>query len=401
MIRSFPLRLFLGLALGALAAAQQSAQPLAQKPVEFKVGTWNLEFLGADGNFRNNLPNRDDKDLAAIGAKVRELGVCALAVQEVNDEAPLRKVAAGAGSNWDCLLGTSGEWDDKKTAQRIGFIWNAAEVELLHCEELLHLPREFEGKPIFHRVPVTGVFRHRPTSCDFRLVTVHLKAGRKPDDEQKRRGESTLLAQWLDGLQQTDGEDQDIVLLGDFNCTYGTQPQQAFEAGKLRRWLTHAQPAPTIMHFPEPIDQVVVADACTEIQRGSLAVDGDFDGMDKDAWRKVYSDHFPVTVTLRATGDDDASTFAQGPSNQALPVTRRGAAQAAPAAATTNGWPFVAGARVSLLGTEWITGTLLADVPRNGEGWITLMPDAPLHARHATMAIVIHCATVARLVLTK
>lgn len=398
MIRSLPLRLFLALALGALAAATLPAQ----QPVDFKVGTWNLEFLGADGNFRNNLPNRDDRDLALLGKKVRELGVVALAVQEVNDEATLRKVAAAAGPAWDCLLGTSGEWDDKKTAQRIGFLWDTAEVELVHCEELLQLPREFEGKPIFHRVPVTGVFRHVGTRADFRLVTVHLKAGRKPDDEQKRRGESTLLAQWLDGLAQTQGEDQDVVLLGDFNCTYGTQPQQALEASNLRRWLAHAAPTPTIMHFPEPIDQVVAADACAEVQRGSLAVDGDFDGMGKDAWRKVYSDHFPVTVTLRATGDDDTATFALGPIDQALPVTRRGAAQATPAAAAASDWPFVAGARVMLLGgPDWIRGTLVADVPRNGEGWITLMPDASLHQDLANKAIVIHCATVARLALLK
>jgi endonuclease/exonuclease/phosphatase family metal-dependent hydrolase len=385
MIRSFTLRLFLGIALGALAAAQQSAQPPAQQPVDFKVGTWNLEFLGADGNFRNNLPNRDDKDLAAIGAKVRELGVCALAVQEVNDEATLRKVAAGAGSTWQCLLGTTGDWDDKKTAQRIGFVWNQAEVELLHCEELLQLPREFEGKPIFHRVPVTGVFRHRPTSCDFRLVTVHLKAGRKPDDEQKRRGESTLLAQWLDGLQQTAGEDQDIVLLGDFNCTYGTQPQQAFETGNLRRWLMHAQPTPTIMHFPEPIDQVVVADACAEVQRGSLAVDGDFDGMDKDAWRKVYSDHFPVTVTLRATGDDDAATFARGLVDQSLPASRRGTAKTA-----RLEWPYVAGVRVLVQVTTNRTfeGKLTHDVPADGQGWIHILLDGEAQPR------LVHCATV-------
>lgn len=394
MTRSLPLRLFLALALGAIAAAQ----PSAQQPVDFKVGTWNLEFLGADGNFRNNLPNRDDRDLALLGRKVRELGVVALAVQEVNDEATLRKVAAAAGPAWDCLLGTSGEWDDKKTAQRIGFLWDTAEVELVHCEELLQLPREFEGKPIFHRVPVTGVFRHVGTRADFRLVTVHLKAGRKPEDELKRRGESTLLTQWLDGLAKAPGEDQDVVLLGDFNCTYGTQPQQALEASNLRRWLAHAAPTPTIMHFPEPIDQVVVADGCAEVQRGSLAVDGDFDGMDKEAWRKIYSDHFPVTVTLRATVDDDTATFVQGPVTQALPVDRRGAA---PAAAAANDWPFVAGARVSLLaGAEWIYGTLVADVPRNGEGWITLRP-VTNSGGEAKADVRIHCATVARLGILK
>ena len=397
MIRSLPLRPFLALALGALAAALLPAQ----QPVDFKVGTWNLEFLGADGNFRNNLPNRDDRDLALLGRKVRELGVVALAVQEVNDEATLRKVAAAAGPAWGCLLGTSGEWDDKKTAQRIGFLWDTGSVELLHCEELLQLPREYEGKPIFHRVPVTGVFRHLGTGADFRLVTVHLKAGRKPDDEQKRRGESTLLAQWLDGLAKAQGEDQDVVLLGDFNCTYGTQPQQALEASNLRRWLAHAAPTPTIMHFPEPIDQVVVADGCAEVQRGSLAVDGDFDGMDKEAWRKIYSDHFPVTVTLRATGDDDTATFAQGPSAQALPTSRRGEAPAAATpAAAANDWPYVAGARVGVLATEWIYGTLVADVPRTGEGWITLQPD-PNTTGNPPTVVRIHCATVARLTLVK
>jgi endonuclease/exonuclease/phosphatase family metal-dependent hydrolase len=371
--------------LTAFAALLAAATLAAQQPVDFKVGTWNLEFLGADGNFRNNLPKRDDADYAALGKKVRELGVAVLAVQEVNDEATLRKVAAGAGASWDCVLGTSGEWDDKKTAQRVGFLWDKAAVQLLHCEELLQLPREFEGKPIFHRVPVTAAFRHVATKADFRLVTVHLKAGRKPDDEQKRRGESTLLAKWLDDLQATAGEDQDVILLGDFNCTYGTQPEQAFEASGVRRWLEHKAPAPTIMHFPEPIDQVVVAEGCAEVVRDSLAVDGDFDGMDKDAWRKVHSDHFPVTVTLRALGDDDEATFAVGPVGQALPTSRRVAATAKPA-----DWPYVTGVRVLVQVTTNRTyeGKLTHDVPADGQGWIHIQLDGEAKPR------LVHCATV-------
>jgi hypothetical protein len=84
-----------------------------------------------------------------------------LAVQEINGEAPLRKVAAAAGPSWHVLLGTSGGWDDGKTAQRIGFVYDSAVVDLLQAEELLQLPREFEGVPIFHRVPVTACFRTR------------------------------------------------------------------------------------------------------------------------------------------------------------------------------------------------------------------------------------------------
>ena len=67
----------------------------AQGPATLKIGTWNLEFLGADGDFRNKLPLRDDADYQKIGEKIRSLGVAVLAVQEISGDAPLRKVAAG------------------------------------------------------------------------------------------------------------------------------------------------------------------------------------------------------------------------------------------------------------------------------------------------------------------
>ncbi len=340
----------------------------AQAESTFRVGTWNLEFLGAPGNFRNNLPPRTKADHAAIGKKLGELGVAVVAVQEVNDEASLREVAAGAGADWNVLLGTSGGWDDGKTAQRIGFVYDTAQVALLHAEELLALPRTFEGQPIFHRVPVTACFKHKASGCDFRLVTVHLKAGQKAQDEQKRRGEAGALAAWLDAVQQAPGEDPDVILLGDFNSTYGTDPQRLFEQSRLRRYLPQPAPAPTIQHFPEPIDQVVVGVGCAEVRLESYAVDSDHDGMAKEAWRQVYSDHYPVTVALVARGDDDPdATFARGPASQVLPVRLR------PASA----WPFVAGASVQVVTAKGpYVGKLLFGVPETGQGFVTLVTES-------------------------
>jgi endonuclease/exonuclease/phosphatase family metal-dependent hydrolase len=312
--------------LAALSAATLAAQ---QAPPEhtFRVGTWNLEFLGAEGNFRNNTPPRTDDDYAAIGKKVVQLGVCVLAVQEINDEASLRKVAAGAGASWDVLLGTSGSWDDGKTAQRIGFVFDKAQVELLHAEELLQLPRKFEEQPIFHRVPVTACFQHKASGCDFRLVTVHMKAGQKAQDQRKRVGEAQALAAWLDTLAADANEDPDVVLLGDFNSSYGTDPEKLFEKSERRRYLEPREKQPTIMHFADPIDQVVGSVGCKELRVDSLAIDGDFDGMKREAWRQTYSDHFPVVATFVASGDDDAKAkFARGPASQFLP---RAAAPAA------------------------------------------------------------------------
>lgn len=356
-MKSFPLSLLL---LAALLPAQAEST--------FRVGTWNLEFLGAPGNFRNNLPPRTKADHAAIGKKLGELGVAVVAVQEVNDEASLREVAAGAGATWDVLLGTSGSWDDGKTAQRIGFVYDTSQVTLLHAEELLALPRTFEGQPIFHRVPVTACFKHTPSGCDFRLVTVHLKAGQKAQDEQKRRGEAAALAAWLDAVQQAPGEDPDVILLGDFNSTYTTDPQRLFEQSQLRRYLPQPAPSPTIQHFPEPIDQVVVGIGCAEVRFDSYAVDGDHDGMAKDAWRQVYSDHYPVTVALVANGDDDpGATFARGPASHVLPVRLR----------PTPAWPFVAGVSVQVVTPKGsYAGKLLLAVPENGHGFVTLTTES-------------------------
>ncbi len=116
------------LLLSTLLATALAAQDnlTAQGSRSFRIGTWNLEFLGADGNFRNDTPPRNDDDYAAIGKKVADFGVCILAVQEINDEATLKKVAAGAGASWDALLVTTGPWDEGKIVQRIGFLYDRA-----------------------------------------------------------------------------------------------------------------------------------------------------------------------------------------------------------------------------------------------------------------------------------
>ena len=78
----------------------------AQFAQDISIGTWNLEFLGADPKFRRDTPPRSPADLLAIGDKVRELGVAVLAVQEICGELPLATVAKAAGPSWRAVLGT-------------------------------------------------------------------------------------------------------------------------------------------------------------------------------------------------------------------------------------------------------------------------------------------------------
>lgn len=378
----------LSLALSLLAASL-SAQATTAAPL--KIGTWNLEFLGAPGDFRNKLPLRDDADFQKIGEKVRALGVSVLAVQEICGEAPLQKVAAGAGPSWRVLLGTTGAWDNSPVSQNIGFLYDSARLDLLFAEELLSLPREAEGTPIFHRIPVTAGFRDRITGFDFRLVTVHLKAGQKAPDLKKRELEATLLKGWLDTLLANAREDQDIAVLGDFNSTYGDAPQTILEKDHKLHYLAPKQPTPTIMHFPEPIDQVVPANGFGELRGDSFAVGGGFDGMKPEDWRKIYSDHFPVSVTVDARADEDPdATFARGDAKFALPKTAQPGAPSSAATATAD-WPFVAGRKVQVTTANLtLVGTLVRNVNGDGTGWIVLDDFGK--------QIYIHCAQVQKMV---
>lgn len=360
-----------------------AAQLAAQSPT-LRIGTWNLEFLGSENpSHRNNLPPRDDQDFAKIGEKVKGLGVAVLAVEEVCGPAPLQKVAAGAGPSWQFVLGTSGAWDDGKTSQQVGFLYDTAQVELLFAEELLQLPREKDGVPIFHRVPVTAAFKVKATGFDFRATVVHLKAGQKKDDEQKRRLEATFLREWFTKLQATPGEDEDRVLLGDFNSTYGSEPETILEQEHLLTYLRPKSATPTIMHFADPIDQIVVGPGFGELRADSFTVDNDFDGMPKDAWRKTYSDHFPVTVEIVAARDEDpTATFARGDDTQSLPPKNRPQVAFPAPKVGKSAWPPVVGTEVQVhCGNDIVTvGKLAMPLPEGPGGWVVLEQQKGLRA---------------------
>jgi endonuclease/exonuclease/phosphatase family metal-dependent hydrolase len=317
-------RLLLVLLLGAAPTT------LAQgAPAPLRVGTWNLEQLG----FRKNPPRPPDAP-ARIAAFVRELGVAVLAVQEVGGADALAPVAEALGPRWDFVLGTTGGFTQDPGQINVGFLFDQDRVELLAAHELAGLPRERQQLALFHRVPVVAAFRARAGGFDFRLVSVHLKAGRRPDDERKRLLEVAALRDALRQLLAGPDEDQDLLVLGDFNHTYGTAEAQAFCEGGLLRYLQSTTERPTILHFPEPIDHVAATQGILEeLVAASRTVHDGAAVADRAAWRACYSDHLPVTVELACDADRDPRAHLRAPARAApLPAARR-AAFAAPAAA--------------------------------------------------------------------
>jgi endonuclease/exonuclease/phosphatase family metal-dependent hydrolase len=349
----------------------------AQQPAEVKVGTWNIEFYGANHrNFRRDTPPRDDADRDQIAARIRALGVQALAVQEICGAQPLEDLVKRIGPTWRAVLGTTGEWTDGKTQQAVGFVYDSEALTLVHAEELLDFPSDLDGLAVFHRKPVTACFRHRASGADFRLVTVHLKAGRKDRDLAKRRAEAATLHAWVERLQAAEGEDQDIAILGDFNSTYGAEPAELLAQGGAMALLEQRKPTPTILWFDDPIDQIAVGRGFEEVDRRSLMahdVQGEQERLD---FRKSCSDHFPCTMVLRAVRDDDpGATFAKGPAAQVLPVSRRAASGETPPrriGAGADVWPVPVGQNVTVVTSDSrLTGPLVAPLPTE-RGWVVL-----------------------------
>jgi hypothetical protein len=369
----------------------------AQDGSLLRIGSWNLEFFGGppamrsvflEGGKRKELPARDDQDLQKIGAFVRELGVSMLAVQEIGNEATLRALAQQIGPTWTVCLGTTGGWTDGKALQAIGFLYDGARLELLWAEEMLDFPREKDSVPIFHRVPVTACFRDRKSGLDFRAVCVHLKAGKETNDRKKRLLEAQGLRDWLTTLQTSAAEDQDIVVLGDFNSGYGTDAQEALESSGAARYLKQVRAEPTIMHFDDPIDQIAPSPRFLEVLPETFDAHGEAAQPDKETWRKTYSDHFPVTVTMKSEGDDDPqSTFSRGKQEHRLPATERAAKDQPAPTRSRSEEMFKPGVEVLVLfvdGRNPVEGSLLTGLGdwvelRDATGAIRAFPKASVH----------------------
>jgi endonuclease/exonuclease/phosphatase family metal-dependent hydrolase len=275
--------------------------PVATPSGPLRVGAWNLEFFGSRSD-----PPRTDADVEAIAEYIRKLKVDALVLTEVDGERPVRDLCRRLGAEWKWEAGSSKTGGNPGAAeQAVAVIWNDQRLDLVSGGELTGLPRNLRGVPIFHRLPVTVSLRDRAGGPDFRLVGVHFKAGRDEVSNRKRLLEMTEVRRYLDDLVARENEDLDVIVLGDFNSGTDFPEAAAFTDKRMASYLTKPGAGTTIIHFNQQIDQIVPLTAFAEVKAGTFEIHNREGLRDRDAWRQRYSDHFPVTVDLASTPDDD------------------------------------------------------------------------------------------------
>ncbi|PCC69820.1 Metal-dependent hydrolase, endonuclease/exonuclease/phosphatase family [Nannocystis exedens] len=191
-----PLRRWWGLP-GEGAAPGRSADQL-------RVATWNLRNFPEEGH-----------DLARLAARLPALAADVIAVQEIHDAEQLKQSMPG----WELVLSATGGRND----QRLGFLYDPAVFELIGA------PREHEPLTMGGQVRpgLSGYLRARGGGPDFHVLVVHLKA--RDEGYALRRSQWEVLAGIVEEIAR---DDDDVIVLGDFNATGPTRggPDEELQA---------------------------------------------------------------------------------------------------------------------------------------------------------------------------
>jgi endonuclease/exonuclease/phosphatase family metal-dependent hydrolase len=269
--------------------------PGGESPPEVTLGTWNLETFSREGV--------SDPRIENLAGEIESLAPDLLALQE------LATNESGLGSQaFDALVaalpsyeGIRNPWQSWDTA--VGLLYRPDAVSVLSTEEL------FADDPLpFPRPPLRADVRIG--AFDLTVIVVHLKAY---DDGLERRRDACAA---LDAYIRTTIPDTPVILVGDFNDDpHEPAATNAFAGTFLDRepdywFLTGDLPPESVTetaYWHEVGGEYVAgtfldhAVATGEVVEAYPRFTASIDGVDEsewNAWQALYSDHFPVVVSL-------------------------------------------------------------------------------------------------------
>ena len=292
MFRHFLLTPLLAGALLAGCATNRSAPDGT-----VSVGTFNMEWLGDGAGDRKQ---RSDADYLRIADIVIKSGADVLGVQEVENEAALRKVLRYC-PDFDGMV-LEGETD-----QNVGVIWRkTVKVDSIG---------PFDGLVVQPKRSRPGlVMRCRYEGFDWLMMVVHLKSTSRYDSTNQlrelsreiRAKQAEALRRWTDSVVAA-GAEKDVMIVGDFNDA----PMR-----KTMPTLTALVESPSVRFLTRDLkscgrgDRPAIDHVLTSTQAAERAIESsvrmeDFhEFLDKAEADKV-SDHCPVIVRFRSSQADN------------------------------------------------------------------------------------------------
>ncbi|RYE94869.1 MAG: hypothetical protein EOO75_00830, partial [Myxococcales bacterium] len=185
----------------ALGAGVLGARGCLPERGEVRMATFNIRRFGVEPT-----------DMDRLSAMVGSLGADVIAVQEVQKSERLDELAGRLGRRWRTALSACGG----RREMHVGFLYNAARLRLREVHEFRELLPEEGGCTDGDRPGLLAVFEG-PDGQPLHALTLHLKAGGRPDDIAQRERQWQRVEALLALLRQQ-GAGR-VVVLGDVNST--------------------------------------------------------------------------------------------------------------------------------------------------------------------------------------
>lgn len=326
-------------------ASVVAATPATPSGQCYEVGLWNLEHFGKNKTrgFPENTynpkgptyPPRTSSDLAAIASAVRDVIQARILVlseihgrplDEDDTETPatseeLDDLVSRLGSSFRYVLTRSGG------AQRIALLYDSRYARLNGWQEIDMPTTKVQGKSLFDRQPLIGHFtllRDGQPQNDFLVVGLHLASGQHltTNHDQAMQLVITKLGEARLAGTVLPVAEYDVLMAGDLNASwFDNHVEQFFNDLNNGEWRVLARdsnyPATRLAGEPlRPASQIdyLIASRHLPGKRGLIGEEITADqatvhqGLADGDWyyfRRVFSDHFPVTTCIAVIPDND------------------------------------------------------------------------------------------------
>ena len=269
----------------------QDATSKVSRHSELKLAAWNIRILSDN--------SRDDAELQKIAQTL--IGYDFIAITELRDEKVLKRlqrILSESGAEYGYLMSEPVGREGSYHKERYAFLYYKGLVSVVADGKLY--PDAMDGEDDFVRDPYWATFR--AGKFDFSVIAVHVVWG---DAIAERRSEIMELAEVYQYVQDANGAEDDVLLVGDFN----REPNDATAYGKLMALpsMTHLFRLPDKSHIRDSslYDNIFFQmDHVTEYL-GRSGIDKfdetDF-GNDDKAANLAVSDHRPVWAVFRIDG---------------------------------------------------------------------------------------------------
>ena len=254
-----------------------------------KIAAWNIRIFSK---------NRTDEELAQICKVAKNFDF--IAVVELRDEEVLKRMVEMMAKNHRKRFA----YEISEKVGNVGgghtelyaFLYNTSFIKVVTPGKIYNTPNMF-------RKPYYATFK--ADQFDFTVIATHVIWG---DKVSQRREEINRLADIYTAVQRKDPNEQDIILLGDFNRN--PEDDLAWGPMKSKTGMTHlfSSPEKSMIWDSHLYDNIWFQSHYTTeytLDRGIIHFDEEDFGNDDKAASKAVSDHRPVWGKFRITGPDD------------------------------------------------------------------------------------------------